>query len=154
MSESVRPALEMKRGPDLIIKGTQHNQIQEMDWSGCLVLNKDIKYRSSRLTGGSVLTTQKSFVLWFEASHLQKVILIKPTKFLCNEMVVNEHDCLKFVFLKRTRMKKGASRAQFPLTFNSPATEMNADPIGQFPREDLTVPYFFGFCNIDMPVYD
>ena len=143
MSELVGPASEVKKELDLIIKGKQHNQIQEMDWLVCLVLNKDVKYRSSRLTGGSVLTAQKSFVLWFEASYLQKVILIKPNNFLCNEMVTNELDCLKFEFLRRTRMKKRASGIRFPLTFPSPATEMNADPIGQVPREDITHPVFW-----------
>jgi hypothetical protein len=133
----------VKREPDLVIKGMQHNQIQETDWSGSLVLNNDIKYRSSRLTGGSVFTAQKSVVLWFEPSYLQKVILIKSTNWLCNEMVINEFDCLKFELLRRTRMKKRASGVQFPLTFPSPATEMNADPIGQVLREDLTHPDFW-----------
>jgi hypothetical protein len=80
-----------------------------MNWPGRLVLNSNIKYRSSHLTGGSVLTTQKSFVLWFEASYFQKVILVKPPEFLCNEMVANELNCLKFEFFRRIRMKIGAS---------------------------------------------
>jgi hypothetical protein len=63
MSELVGPALEVKRDPDLIIKGKQHGQIQETDWVGCLVPNNDTKYRSNRLTGASVLAAQKSFVL-------------------------------------------------------------------------------------------
>jgi hypothetical protein len=105
--------------------------------------NNNIKYRSSCLTGGSVLTDQKGFVLWFETSYLQNVILIKPTNFLCNEMVANELNCLKLEFHRRTRMKKRASGIQFSLTFPSPATEMNADPTGQVPREDLTIPDFW-----------
>jgi hypothetical protein len=108
-SELGGPASEVKRGVDLIIKGKQHNQIQEMDWLVCLVLNKDVKYRSSRLTGGFVFTAQQSFVLWFEASYLQKVILIKSANILCNEMVANELDCFKFKFLRRMRLKKRAS---------------------------------------------
>ncbi len=114
-----------------------------MDWSGCLVLNNNIKYRLSYLTGGSILTAQKSFVLWFDASHLQEVIFIKPTSFLCNEMVADELNCLKFEFLRRTRMKKKASGVLFPLTFPSPATEMNAGPIRQVARDNITVPEFW-----------
>jgi hypothetical protein len=69
---------------------------QETDWLGCHVLNNNIKKRSSRLTGGSVLTAQESFVLWLEASELQEVILIEPSNFLCHEMVANEFNNLKF----------------------------------------------------------
>jgi hypothetical protein len=104
MSELVGPVLEVKKGPDLFIKGMQHNQIQEADWLRCLLLNNNIKYRSSHLTSESVLTAKESFVLWFEVVYLQKITLIKPTNFFCNEMVANEFDCLKFEIRRRIRM--------------------------------------------------
>jgi hypothetical protein len=145
MSELVGPALEVKKEPDLIIKGKQHDQIQVMDWSECLVLKNNIKYRSSRLTGGSVLTVQKSLVLWFEACCLQKVILIKPTNFLCNEMIADEFNCLMFEFHRRIRMKKRASGIGFPLTFPFPATEM---------KGMISLILIFGLCNQNMPMFD
>ncbi len=152
MSELVGPALEVKREPDLIIKGMQHNQIQETDWSRCLVLNNNIKYRSRRLTGGSVFTAPKSCVLWFEASYLQKVILIKPTNFLCNEMVANEFDCLKFEFLRRTRMKKRASGIQFPLKF-LPLQQKWMQTISGKSREKISLILVLGLCNQNMHIY-
>jgi hypothetical protein len=76
----------------------QHKQIQETDRSGCFVLNNDIKY--NHLTGGSALAAQENFVLWLEASHFQKVILVKPVDLLCHEMVANAFNCFKFEILR------------------------------------------------------
>ncbi len=122
-----------------------------MNQSGCLVLNNNIKYRSSGCTGGSVLTAQKSFVLWFEASYLQKVILIKPTNFLCNELVANELNCLKFEFLRRTRMKKRASSIQFPLTFLPLEQKWMQTLLGKS-RGKISLILFFGLCNQNVPM--
>jgi hypothetical protein len=52
-------------------------------------------------------------------------------------------DVLKFEFLRRTAMKKGANNVQFLLTSPSPATEMNADLIRQDLREHRAVSNFW-----------
>ncbi len=150
MSEFVGPALEVNRGLDIIIKGTQHDWIQEMDWLGCLMLINYIIHGSNHLTGGSVLTVQNCFVFWFEASYLQKVILIKWTNFLCNEMVPDEFGCLKFEFLRKTRMEKGQV-VSYSLLYSLPLQQKWMQTLSGKSREKISLILILGCVTRTCP---